>query len=85
MSLFGVALAAAVATAEPCTTVRREQAAISAGIFARLERINRGARRPDGSKRPPTASERKEFAAIEAEVEAFIDLFNARLSSCQEN
>ena len=85
MSLLAIALAAAISGSEPCTTVRREQAAFTADMLTRLERINRASRRPDGSQRPLTAAERKEFAAIETEVEAFIDRFNARLSNCREN
>ena len=85
MSLFGIAMAAAISSAEPCAVVRREQAAFSAEMFARLERINSASRRPNGSQRPLTAAERKEFAVIEAEVEAFIDRFNMRLSNCRDN
>ena len=75
----------AVLVAEPCAIVRREQGAFNAAMFPRLERLNRALRRPDGSHRSPIAAERKQFAAIEAEVEAFIARFNARLSNCREN
>ena len=85
MSLLGIATAAAISSAEPCTVVRREQAAFTAEMFARLERINRASRRPNGSQRPLTDAERKEFAVIEAKVEAFIDRFNTRLSNCRDN
>ncbi|GAA4708950.1 hypothetical protein H9L13_00805 [Sphingomonas lutea] len=85
MSLLGLAFAAAVSGAEPCSAVRREQAAFTAKIFDRMERMNRDLRRPDGSQRPLTAAQRKEFAGVEAEVEAFIDRFNTRLNQCREN
>ena len=85
MSLLGIAMVAAISSAEPCAVVRREQAAFTAEIFARLDQINRSSRRSDGSQRPPTAAERKEFASIEAETEAFIDLFNTRLNNCRED
>ncbi len=81
MSLLGVALLAAL-SAEPCAVVRREQGEFTAKIQARIEQMDRVAKRPDGSLRPLTAAERKEFAAIEAEVEAFITRFNARLANC---
>ena len=82
MSLLGVALIAAISSAEPCVVVRREQGEFNARMFVRLEQIDRASRRPDGSQRPITAAQRKEFAAIEAEVEAFIARFNTRLNNC---
>ncbi len=85
MSLFGFAIAAALSSAESCTVVRREQGAFNAQLFARLARLNQASRRPDGSQRPPTATERREFAAIETEVEAFIARYNERLSNCRKD
>ena len=85
MSLLAIATAAAISSAEPCSVVRREQGAFNAQIFARLERINRAVQRRDGSQRPPTTAERKEFGAIESEVEGFIARFNERLSNCRKD
>ena len=84
MMLLVVAMVAASLSAESCALVRREQGAFNAEIFARLEQIDRAARRPDGSKRPLTDTERKKFAVIEREVEAFIALFTRRLNNCRE-
>jgi len=81
MSLLGLAMIVAISTAEPCVVVRREQGEFNGRLFARLDQINRAARRPDGSQRPLTAAQRKEFAAIEAEVESFITRFNTRLNN----
>lgn len=82
--MLALLLAAVTTSAEPCVIVRREQAEATARIQDRIERLNRAARRPDGSQRPPTAAERREFAAIEADTEAFITRFNARLANCSE-
>lgn len=84
MSVLGLAMATVSFNAEPCSLVRREQAEVTARLLGRAERLNRATRRPDGSQRPPTATERREFAAIEADTEAFINRFNARLSKCSE-
>ncbi len=85
MSLFAVAALAFLSSPEPCSVVRREQGAFNAQLFDRLARMKRASQRSDGSQRPPTTAERKEFAAIEAEVEIFIAQFNERLNNCRKD
>ena len=76
---------AVAAGAESCDLVRREQGEFNARMYPRMERITRAAQRPDGTPRELTAAERKEAAAIEAEVETFIARFNVRLRNCRDN
>ncbi|WP_294171379.1 hypothetical protein [uncultured Sphingomonas sp.] len=84
MSLLVFAFTA-MSSAEPCADVRREQGAFTGRTTVRIEQLNRALRRPDGSHRSPTAKERREFAAVEVEVEEFITRFNSRLSNCRGN
>ena len=83
MSLIAFALAAAVG-AESCAVVRQEQGQFNARMLPRMERLTRAVQRPDGTHRPLNAAQRKEAAAIEAEVETFIARFNTRLANCQD-
>ena len=76
---------AVAAGAESCDLVRRELGEFNARMYPRMERITRAAQRPDGTPRELTAAERKEAAAIEAEVETFIARLNVRLRNCRDN